>query len=231
MDLLNQTSKSATFPLHINERPENQTHSLAYNSFPWTWPEDGEDRWWLNWLEDKPWTTLFVDGNHENFDAPEQLPERELFGGRVHELRPHVFHLMRGYVFEIPTGIDQTARCFVMGGAASSDRAYRRPGASWWPQEIPSDAEFARDWAALEACGFEVDYVLTHECGGRWTQAAGKAGDGGSEPDEARPLHDFLDKVEDTLSFKRWYFGHHHADANIGERHTLLYQQVVELGE
>ena len=26
---------------------------------------DKQDQYWLNWLDDKPWTTLFVDGNHE----------------------------------------------------------------------------------------------------------------------------------------------------------------------
>lgn len=33
--------------------------------------KDGEsnaERYWLKWLNDKPFTTVFVDGNHENFD-------------------------------------------------------------------------------------------------------------------------------------------------------------------
>lgn len=27
-------------------------------------PEDKEEQYWLNWIDEKPWTTLFVDGNH-----------------------------------------------------------------------------------------------------------------------------------------------------------------------
>jgi calcineurin-like phosphoesterase family protein len=27
---------------------------------------DKEEKYWTNWLNNKPWTTLFVDGNHEN---------------------------------------------------------------------------------------------------------------------------------------------------------------------
>ncbi len=30
--------------------------------------ENSHEKWWLNWLEDKPFTTLFIDGNHENYD-------------------------------------------------------------------------------------------------------------------------------------------------------------------
>ena len=30
--------------------------------------ESPREKWYMNWLEDKPFTTLFVDGNHENFD-------------------------------------------------------------------------------------------------------------------------------------------------------------------
>ena len=31
--------------------------------------ESTEEKWWLDWLEERSFTTLFVDGNHENFDA------------------------------------------------------------------------------------------------------------------------------------------------------------------
>ena len=30
--------------------------------------EDKEEKHLLDWLEEKPFTTLYVDGNHENFD-------------------------------------------------------------------------------------------------------------------------------------------------------------------
>jgi hypothetical protein len=34
----------------------------------WNPKEDSSSKYWLNWLSKKPWTTLFLDGNHENFD-------------------------------------------------------------------------------------------------------------------------------------------------------------------
>ena len=37
--------------------------------FPWGYQnrtgENAEDSYWLNWLDRKPFTTLFIDGNHE----------------------------------------------------------------------------------------------------------------------------------------------------------------------
>lgn len=59
---------------------------------------------------------MFVDGNHENFDKLYQYPEKDWHGGRVHEIRPNVLHLMRGHVFDI-----QGHSFFCMGGAMSHD--------------------------------------------------------------------------------------------------------------
>ena len=75
-----------------------------------------EENYWLDWLEDKPFTTLFVDGNHENFDRLNALPKKEWNGGLVHEIRPSVLHLCRGEVFEL----DGT-KIFAFGGAQSHD--------------------------------------------------------------------------------------------------------------
>ena len=44
-------------------------------------------------------------------------------------------------------------------------------------------------------------------------------------------LTDFLDTLEDKLSYKRWYYGHFHRDADPSERHTVLYDEVVRLGQ
>ena len=58
------------------------------------WDGSQKDQYWLDWLNKKPFTTLFVDGNHENFDLLNTLPEKEWNGGRVHVVREHVLHLM-----------------------------------------------------------------------------------------------------------------------------------------
>lgn len=96
-----------------------EDYVIICGDFGLVFAEDKESKtetWWLNWLEDKNFTTLFVDGNHENFDRLNAMPEEEWQGGRVHKLREHVIHLMRGEMYRID-GVD----VFAFGGARSHD--------------------------------------------------------------------------------------------------------------
>ena len=130
-----------------------EDYVIVTGDFGGLWDGSPKDQYWLDWLEGKPFTTLFVDGNHENFDLLNAFPERQWNGGRVHEVREHVLHLMRGQVFTFG-GLTW----FTMGGAASHDiqdgildpadpgferqywlmrrmRAmFRLKGVSWWPE-------------------------------------------------------------------------------------------------
>ena len=65
------------------------------------WNGDKSDDPQLDRLETLPFTVLFVDGNHENFDALNEYPVEQWHGGKVHKIRPHVIHLMRGQAFEL----------------------------------------------------------------------------------------------------------------------------------
>ena len=38
------------------------------------WDESSEQKFWIKWLSNKPFTILFIDGNHENFDLLNKLP-------------------------------------------------------------------------------------------------------------------------------------------------------------
>lgn len=52
------------------------------------WDDSQSDRYWRNWFEDKPFTTLFVDGNHENHRLLATYPVDEWNGGKIHKIRP-----------------------------------------------------------------------------------------------------------------------------------------------
>ena len=82
------------------------------------WHGDKSDDPQLDRLEALPFTVLFVDGNHENFDALSEYPVELWHSGKVHKIRPHVIHLMRGQAFEL-----QGRTFFTMGGAQSHDIA------------------------------------------------------------------------------------------------------------
>ena len=131
---------------------------IVAGDFGFIWSGSNTDKYWLDWFESKPWTTCFVDGNHENHHLLAGLPMREWNGGLVHEVRPHVLHLMRGEVFDI-TGTTVLA----MGGAASHDKQWRQEGKTWWPEEMPSEREIKHCRASLDRAGWKVDYVVTHE--------------------------------------------------------------------
>ena len=61
----------------------------------------GEDDHLLDWYESRKFTTLFVDGNHENHKLLNTFPVVQWNGGLVHRIRPTVLHLMRGQVMRL----------------------------------------------------------------------------------------------------------------------------------
>ena len=176
----------------------------------------------LSYYENLPFTVLFVDGNHENFELINTFPEEIWHGGRVHRIRPNIIHLMRGQVFEI-----EGKTIFTFGGATSIDKCFRREGISWWRQELPTFEELDEGFANLKRYGNKVDYIITHSCGQRALNYPALRNVAGLKI--SCPEIQILANFEDTVSFKHWYFGHFHIDADLGDKFTVLYQDVREL--
>lgn len=208
----------------------------------WDLNESKNEKYWLDWLENKSYTTLFIDGNHENYDRLYKYPSRYWNGGVVNEIRPHVLHLHRGYVFDI-NGIT----FFTFGGARSHDieggvfeyddpdikhkmklaskrgLSFRVNHVSWWEQEMPNDAEKALGLINLEAKGNKVDFVLSHDCP---ASTLALFSHGTYKPDE---LNIYLDDVRAKTEFKRWFFGHYHDDRQINAQEIMLFEQIVRI--
>lgn len=85
-----------------------------------------EDKYWLRWFNNKSFTTLFVDGNHEGFPTLNLYPTVPFCGGMAGQIDSSIYHLKRGEIYTIE---GKTFFCF--GGAQSHDRAYRKEGVSW----------------------------------------------------------------------------------------------------
>lgn len=151
----------------------------------------------------------FLDGNHENFDYIYSFPEEDWCGGRVHRLTENIVHLERGYIY----GIDGKS-FFVFGGCNSSAK-WRELGL-WWSQEAPTEEELARAYSNLRACGYKVDYVLTHK------YEEGK----GTRTEELLSLCRFIDEKVD---FKHYYAGHWHTTRRVDEKHTFVYDTIIPL--
>ena len=173
---------------------------------------------WLKWLEDKPFTTLFVDGNHENFNRLCSYPVTEWHGGKVHMISDSIIHLMRGQVFDI-----DGKKFFTMGGAECHDKEWRTYGVDMWREELPSDEEYAEAERNLDACGWEVDYVISHRCPTSVQDIRFGFGY------HVNKLTDFFETLRNKLIWQKWYFGHYHTDEDFWDMRAI-FQDVVECG-
>ena len=191
---------------------------IILGDFGLTWDESEERKYWLKWLDDKNFTTLFIDGNHEGFDLLYQYPVVNFLGGKTHQIRNSIYHLMRGEIFTI-----EGLKFFAFGGGISIDKAYRIEGRSWWPQEIPNYTEIENGFVNLENVNNTVDYVLTHAAP---TNISMQIHSHHCEEDEVTRI---LDAFEEKINCKKWFFGHHHTDQIIDDKYQLLYNKIIRI--
>jgi DNA repair exonuclease SbcCD nuclease subunit len=195
---------------------------IIAGDFGLVWNMDKTDQYWLKWMDEKNFTTLFIDGNHENFDLLDAYPVTEWNGGKVHQIMPNIYHLMRGQMFTI-----HGKKFFTFGGASSVDIERRIEGKSWWPREIPSYAEFEEGLATLEKHGWKTDYVVTHNCPTKTLEwMAAKYGFYLKPPDA---VNAYLDRIKENLEYKHWFFGHFHENLNLPDNLAMLYYDIIEL--
>ena len=170
--------------------------------------------------ESAPWTTLFVDGNHENHDELMSFPVLEWNGGKIHQISDSIIHLMRGQVFNI-----NNKTFFTLGGGDSIDKMYRIEGESWWPNEMPSDEEYEEALSNLQKHNMSVDYIITHCAPSYYLRRLCYLD---PRPDK---LTDFLESLEmmHKIDFKEWFFGHYHMDLKLDKQHRCLYNDIVEI--
>lgn len=221
----------------------------------WSLEESKKENYWLDWLNDKKFTTLFIDGNHENFDRLNSLPVERWRGGNVHFVRNSVIHLMRGEVFDL-NGVS----LFAFGGARSHDidglateeelkkdytagilqkddphlygklrmasnycSSARIENRNWWRAEMPTQNEMNNGTRNLELCNKKVDFIVSHD---------GPMSDlvllGGRQI-TADPLNKYFEELRQTVSYKEWFFGHHHQDRRINDKDTAMYHSIIRV--
>ena len=130
---------------------------IICGDFGGVWDSSNEERYWIDWLKKKSFTTLFVDGNHENFDMLLKLPTEIFCGGTVHKVDEGIYHLIRGEAYNI-----DGKSIFVFGGAESHDKKWRTEGKNWWKEELPSSQEYKNALITLEKYDHTFDLILTH---------------------------------------------------------------------
>ena len=243
-DIHGDPTRFSTESFYEQKEVTKDDYCIVLGDFGLIWDYKGEsknEKWWLDWLENKPFTTLFIDGNHENHDRLDGYPVEEWNGGKVSFIRPSVIHLKRGQIFEL-----EGKKFFTFGGASSHDikdgildvvddadlikkwrndytKLFRINKISWWDRELPSEKEMEEGIKNLEKHNWKVDYILTHSPS---ASVIALLGQGLYEQDI---LTKYLEEIRCKTEYKHWMAGHMHTDRSINDKDILLYEQIVRV--
>ena len=190
---------------------------IICGDFGGVWDNSNEEKYWIKWLKNKKFTTLFIDGNHENFGMLNNFPEVEFGGGLAHKVDDGIYHLIRGEAYNI-----DTKRFFVLGGASSHDKECRTEGKNWWKEELPTIEEYQNAENKMQACNYEFDYIITH-CAPSSIQNII------AQNYEDNELTAFLEKIKSKSRYTKWFFGHYHQDKNIDEKHIAIFNLLYKI--
>lgn len=230
----------------LPEENKDRNFVIVCGDFGLIWDYHGEnnmEKYYLNWLEQKPFTVLFVDGNHENFDRLYSYPVEEWHGGKVHKIRDNIIHLMRGECYTIAG-----KKFFTFGGASSHDisdgildkekdaakikaweksydKLFRVNKVSWWEQELPSEEEMENGIRNLEKINWKVDGVITHCTAESLVPSIYKDLVGY----KSDILTEYLEKIRNKLQYDFWICGHLHLNAKFTDKDICLYEQIVKI--
>jgi hypothetical protein len=168
-----------------------------------------------------PATLLCIHGNHEA--RPQSLPElyheEERFGATVmvEDVFPNILFAVDGEVYDI-----EGFFTIAIGGAYSIDKLWRREnGLPWFANEQPNEQTKQRVEQVLAARDWKVDVVLSRTCPAKHTPTeAYFSGIDQSKVDKS--TEDWLDTIEDRLTYQRWYCGHWHINKHIDCIHFLF---------
>ena len=218
------------------------THRLFSRFYPYTFNEDdlviilGDAgiNYYLN-QEDvifkdilKRFNTNFfcIRGNHE--ERPENISsykEVDMFGGKVYieEKYPYLIFAKDGEVYNIDNN-----KILVIGGAYSVDKNYRlENGLNWFSDEQLSKEEMDKIFDKVK--GQHFDIVLSHTCPHKY------------EPTEVflpyldqllvdKRMEYFLDKIEENITYDKWYCGHYHTEKEI-DKIEFMYRNIENMNK
>tara|TARA_R110000824_G_scaffold12226_7_gene53657 strand:- start:64137 stop:64853 length:717 start_codon:yes stop_codon:yes gene_type:complete len=184
----------------------------------WDGTPSKREEYHLKWLQNRAWTTVFIDGNHENHPRLQALPIEQKFDGHVGVVREGIYYLRRGEVYNL-----NGKKVFCFGGALSWDKENRKEFISWWEEEIPNYEEMEHALDTLEEHQWKFDYIFTHTMPLRIVDKVGLKGG------KKDTTCDFLEHLaESPLEFDTWFSGHFHVDQSFG-KFRILYYDIIDI--
>ena len=176
-------------------------------------------------LSELPITLFCIHGNHEI--RPEKMLCYDTVSwnaGLAYQEKeyPNIIFAQDGVVYDL-----DGKETFVCGGAYSVDKFYRlERGFNWFSDEQPNDRIKTLCEQRLDLAAWSVDRVLTHTCPYKYIPREmflpmidQSTVDNSTE--------EWLDTLENRLSYERWYCGHYHTNKNI-DKMTFLFDDIIQ---
>ncbi len=184
-----------------------------------------KDKALLDEIAKRTYTTLFIDGNHEEFEALYKCLEANFCGGKAHKINDSIYHLMRGEVYNL-----QGLNTWVMGGGIGSDSQLDIYDENFtiFPTDIPHVGEMQHGLKTLEANNYQIDLVLTHDAPLQMKRDMNIKNIGLN-----LKWSNYLQDIHQKLSYKQWFCGHLHKDylwkGSNNKNVTCLMEKVVRV--
>lgn len=179
-------------------------------------------------LEKLPLTLLVIHGNHEaRPQALDTYHEREWRGGIVYyeEDFPSLLFAKDGEIYDF-----DGESAIALGGAYSVDKWFRiRVGKPWFQDEQPSKESKQYAEKQLEERKWEVDYIFSHTCP-EYMMPTDLFLRGLDQSTVDRTTEIWLEEIAKKTKFRKWYFGHFHANRKYTD-YEMLYYEIKKVGE
>lgn len=195
---------------------------MICGDFGFVWDGSPKEQAMLKKIGSKKYTTLFINGGHDNYELLSRYPEEDFMGGRARCISGNLYMLSSGYIFDL-----NGTEIFAFGGGQPDDIDAGFENTSWWEQELPDEAMLDTARKNLEANGSKADYIFTHEPPGSIAEFL----NGGKNPvSPMSRLNIYFDSMKNEIDFKMWFFGKLHRNCHIPPRYTAVFDEPYIIG-
>lgn len=172
-------------------------------------------------LKELPITLFCIHGNHEERPYNISTYKTKLFKSGIvyyEEEYPNILFAKDAEIYDFNNN-----KTLVIGGAYSIDKNFRLiMGYKWYKSEQPNNEIKSEVKKVLKDNNYKIDIILSHTCPYKYMPyEVFMSGIDQSKVDNT--TEEFLDKIESTVNYKRWYCGHFHTDKIIDKIRFMMY--------
>lgn len=209
----------------IERRPKRSDIMIILGDAGINYHCNWKDEYKKDFIADLPITLFCIHGNHEKrpFDIQSYI-ETSWHGGIVYQEQkyPNILFAKDGEIYDL-----DNKKAIILGGAYSIDKNYRLShNMNWFHNEQPSEEIKAYVVQQLAAQNWQIDTVLSHTVPLKYEPIESEK----SEIDQStidKSTEQWLDSIEDRLSYSKWYCGHWHICKEI-DKIKFMYENIEE---